>query len=56
MINHNRSSKDQIILKYLNLLDLQHSKNVANVLSKVPYYTTVSKEDGEISDMGTLEN
>ena len=41
---------------YLKLLDLQFSKCVTNVLWEVPYYTDVSKEEGEISDTGTFEN
>ena len=54
--SNNRSCKDQITCNYLKLLDLQYSKDVTNVLSEIPYYTAVSKEEREISDTGTLEN
>ena len=53
---HNRSSENHVTLTYLKVVDLQYSKYVTNVLSKVPYYTAVSKEEGEIHDTGTLEN
>ena len=53
---HNRLSEDQINLNYLKFLGLQPSKYVPNVFSEVPYYTFVSKEGGDISDTGTLEN
>ena len=54
--NHIRLSQDQRIHNYLKSLDLQHSKYVTNVLSEVPYYTIVSKEEEEICDTGTPEN
>ena len=54
--NYHRSRKDQITLKCLKLLNLQYSKYIANVLSEVPYYATVSKVEEVISDTHTLVN